>query len=379
MHSPKHVAINGHLLSGEATYRSAGIHGYMLNTLRCLADVEPGWRYSLYTGPQSIQPDPRLQLYRSRLATHNPLVRIVWEQLAAPFVMARDRPDLLHGMAFSLPLAWFGPSVVTIYDMSFIRYPERLGRGRRLYLRAMTRYAARRAKRVIAISESGRAEISLLLGIAPSKIDVAVPGVGHEFRPVSPEKSASFRKEFDLPERFILYVGTLEPRKNLETLVRAYAKLPQRNGVKLVLAGATGWKTDTLYALLDQLDLSRDVILTGYVSSHDLAAWYTAAEVFAYPSVYEGYGLPLLEAMACGLPVIAANTSSLPEAVGESGMLVDPRSVEAWAEALASLLDNQERRRQLSVQGIERASQFTWANTARQTVASYHRALGIQS
>lgn len=377
MHSPKHVAINGHLLSGKATYRSAGIHGYMLNTLRCLADVEPSWRYSLYTGPESVQPDPRLQLYRSQIATHNPLIRIVWEQLAAPFVMANGRPDLLHGMAFSLPLAWFGPSVVTIYDMSFIRYPERLGRIRRLYLQAMTRFSARRARQVIAISEHSRAEISLLLGISPSKIDVAIPGVSREFRPASPEEVASLRKEFDLPERFILSVGTLEPRKNLETLVRAYAKLPRRNGIKLVLAGATGWKTNTLDRLLGQLDLSRDVILTGYVSSNDLAAWYTAAEVFAYPSVYEGFGLPLLEAMACGLPVIASNTSSLPEAVGESGVLVDPLSVEAWVEALASLLDSEERRRQLSVQGIERTSQFTWENTARQTVASYHRALGI--
>src|SRR5262245_54709123 len=132
MHSPKHVAINAHLLSGEASYRSAGIHGYMLNTMRCLADAAPDWTFSIFTGPRAIQPDPRLAPFRSRFPTQNPMVRIIWEQFAAPIVMQKDRPDLHHGMAFSLPLIWVGPSVVTIYDMSFIRYPERLGRSRRL-------------------------------------------------------------------------------------------------------------------------------------------------------------------------------------------------------------------------------------------------------
>jgi len=376
MKPPIHVALNAHLLSGEASYRSAGIHGYILNTLRHLPKVSPDLRLTALVNrgadvPSGIQAQP------SAFSTTNPILRILWEQLAAPFALARAKPDLLHGMGFSLPLAWRGPSVVTIYDMSFVRYPERLGRSRRLYLRLAIRISARRAQRIIAISESGKAEIAALLGVPLSQIDVALPGVGEQFQPATTKQVGEFRRRMGLPDRFILYVGTLEPRKNLDTLLRAYAQLPRKQGIKLVLVGAQGWQTAPMLQLIERLNLRDDVLLPGFVPNNELPLWHASAEVFAYPSVYEGFGLPLLEAMACGTPVIASNITSLPEAVGDAGLLVSPLDTAAWSAALSSLLEDHDRRATLTARGLARARGFSWENTARQTVASYYHALGI--
>ncbi len=378
MKGPIHVALNAHLLSGEASYRSAGIHGYILNTLRCLSQVEEGLTYTVLMGQGQIPMPPQIGVHRSRVPTGSPLMRILWEQLAAPLALMRLNPDLFHGMAFSLPLMWHGPSVVTIYDMSFLRYPQRLGRGRRLYLQTATRISARRARRVIAISENGRTEISKLLAIPEAKIDVALPGVSADFRRIRGNDLQGFRRKHGLPERFILYVGTLEPRKNLETLVRAFAQLNTKE-VKLVLVGAKGWQISPLFQLIEQLGLQTDVLMPGFAHTEELPYWYSSAEVFAYPSLYEGFGLPIVEAMACGAPVIASDTTSLPEAVGDAGLLVPPMEVGAWADTLASLLHDTDQRSDLSQRGLARARRFSWENTARQTIASYHKALRSES
>jgi glycosyltransferase involved in cell wall biosynthesis len=374
---PNRIALNAHLLSGEASYRSAGIHGYLFNTLAHLPTVDPGFAYTVFAGAGQIPERSDWEVRRSRMPTHNPVLRIVWEQLLAPFELAGLRPDLLHGMAFSLPLLWGGPSVVTIFDLSFLRYPGRLSASRRLYLRLVARASARRARRVIAISESGRQEIHTLLGVPLSRIDVAVPGVGPDFCPLPGGRVADFRSRHRLPERFILHVGTIEPRKNLETLLRAYARLPQRGAVKLALVGGKGWQTDPLFALIDELGLASDLILPGFVSGESLPMWYNSAEIFVYPSLYEGFGLPLIEAMACGVPVVASNTTSLPEAVGPGGVLCPPTDVDAWAETLSNLLGNTAARAEQAARGSEWVKRFAWENTARQTVAAYRRALDL--
>lgn len=373
-----HIALNAHLLSGEASYRSAGIHGYLYNTLAHLPEVAPEFQYTVFTGQGSPPADPALTVRRSTLPTANPLARIVWEQVAAPLALARLQPDLLHGMAFALPLLWRGPSVVTIFDLSFHRHPERLSAARRLYLRTFTRASARQARRVIAISESGRREIHDVLGVPLERIDVAYPGVGPDFKPLPPAAVEAFRRERGLPERFILYLGTLEPRKNLSTLLRAYARLPQRGAVKLILAGGHGWDTEPVFALIEELGLGQDVITPGYLSGNELPLWYNAADLFAYPSIYEGFGMPLVEALACGCPVVASNTTSLPEAVGPAGVLLPPTDVAQWADALARLCDDETARRELAALGKQHAQKFTWTETARQTAEAYHRALSIK-
>jgi glycosyltransferase involved in cell wall biosynthesis len=280
-------------------------------------------------------------------------------------------------MAFALPLAWMGSSVLTIFDLSFIRYPGRLSAARRLYLRTTVGISACRADRIIAISESTRQEIVALLGISPAKIDIAYPGVNPDCYPLEPELVAAFRQQGGLPDRFILYLGTLEPRKNLTTLIRAYAALPQRPDVKLVLAGGKGWGYEPVFALIEELGLQGDVLTPGYLPGSSLPMWYNSPEIFVYPSVYEGFGMPLVEAMACGTPVIASNTTSLPEAVGKAGILLPADEPDAWIQAMSGLLSNPAARVAWSEKGRRHAATFTWAETASRTADTYRRVLGL--
>jgi glycosyltransferase involved in cell wall biosynthesis len=374
-----HIALSAHLLSGAASYRTAGIHGYLYNTLSHLPAVDPDMAYTVFVGKGQLPVSSKWAIRRSSLPTDNPGIRIIWEQVLAPFELAQAQPDLVHGMAFAVPLLWRGPSVTTIFDLSFLRYPGRLRLDRRIYLRAITRVSAHQASRVIAISESGRSEICTLLGVPSAKVDVAPPGVSPDFRPLPAEQVSIFRSHRGLPQRFILYVGTIEPRKNLDTLLHAYAQLPERAEVKLVLAGGTGWRSERLSALIEKLDLSKDVMRTGYISGDELPLWYNASEVFVYPSVYEGFGMPVLEAMACGRPTIASDSSSLPEVVGSCGILVPPVDTTAWATALSKVLANPALRAELALKGRERASQYTWKNTAQATVDTYYKALDGKS
>lgn len=368
--------MNAHLLSGEASYRSAGIHGHIYNILACLPDADPDLAYTVFVGKGTPPTHPALRVQRSRWSTQRAPIRILWEQLVAPFALAQLRPALFHGMAFAVPLVWRGPSIVTVHDLSFIRWPEHLTAPRRAYLALITRLSAHRSQRVIAVSQSGKDEIRQLLGIPADKIDVIYNGVGADFRPHTAEELRNFRARHNPPERYLFYLGTLEPRKNLETLLRAYAKLPQRNAVKLVLAGGRGWMYDSIPALIEALELTDNVILPGYLASNLLPMWYSAADIFVYPSLYEGFGMPLLEAMACGAPVIASDASALPEIVGDAGILAPPTDVEAWTDTLAYLMESPSRRSALAAQGLERATLFSWERSAQKLTVSYRRTLG---
>lgn len=370
------IALNAHLLSGAANYRSAGIHGYIYHTLRHLPDAAPDFDFDVYVGAGQPPEHPALHVRPALIPTGNPLWRIVWEQGFAPLHLAARRPVLLHGMGFSLPLIWPGPGLVTIYDMSFFRYPERLTAARRAYLQRVVPLSARRARRVITISESSRREITELTGVPEHRIDLAIPGVGEQFRPLPADQVETFRREAGLPAHFILCVATLEPRKNLATLLQAFARIDPASGLRLVLAGAQGWQTDPLYGLIATLNLQERVLMPGFVPHDALPLWYNAADLFAYPSIYEGFGLPVLEAMACGLPVLASDSSSLPEALGPDGLLLPPDDPAAWAQSIEALLASPERRADLRARGLARAARFTWAETARATAQSYRRALG---
>jgi glycosyltransferase involved in cell wall biosynthesis len=367
-----HIALNAHLLSGEAGYRSAGIHGYIYNTLRELPAAAPyDMRFTVLVGAGQPPAHPALTVQRARLPTTHPALRILWEQVVAPLALRRLSPDVLHGMAFALPVAWGGRSVVTIYDLSFIRYPQRLSAARRAYLRTFTRLSARRAHRLIAISESGKREIEALLGVQAGRIHVAPPGVREIFQPVDESIVQNFRIQRGLPPRYILHVGTLEPRKNLDTLLRAYARLPQRHEVQLVLVGGKGWQTEGIFALIDSLDLRDNVVFPGFVPDDELPMWYAAADLFVYPSVYEGFGMPIIEAAAMGTAVIAADTTSLPEAAGPGGVLLPPLKADAWAAAMARLLDDANERRAVAAEVQAHARRYTWAQTAARTVEAY--------
>jgi glycosyltransferase involved in cell wall biosynthesis len=276
-----------------------------------------------------------------------------------------------------LPAGLGGAAVVTFHDLGFYRVPEAFRPWQRRYLQSAARAAARRADRVIAVSESTRRDLVEVLGVSEGAIDVVPNGVDERFRPEADRAMLErFRSERRLPERFILYLGTLEPRKNLPNLLRAYA-IARSRGVTapLVIAGGPGWGDLSLARLIDELDLRSAVRPVGYVPAEEQPRWYAAATLFAYPSRYEGFGLPALEAMACGTPVVASDRSSLPEVVGDAGLLVDPDAPELLAAALADVLHDDELAGELARRGVARASNFRWDVAARETVETYRRAL----
>jgi glycosyltransferase involved in cell wall biosynthesis len=215
-----------------------------------------------------------------------------------------------------------------------------------------------------------------LLGIDPARISVTHLGVDARFRPPDPEERAAFLQRQQLVRPYILAVGTLEPRKNLPGLLRAYARLAPEVPHDLVLVGAEGWLTGEIHATLEKLRLGGRVRMTGFVADDDLPHWYGGADLFAFASLYEGFGLPVVEAMACGVPVVTSNVSSLPEVAGDAAVLVDPADVDAIADGLRRVLTDTDLARRLRHSGLKRAARFTWEQTAARTVAVYREVAG---
>jgi glycosyltransferase involved in cell wall biosynthesis len=372
-----HVGVDAHLLSLAETYRSAGIHWYIQNLLSYLPAADSAIKYTVFLGEKRYSGAPGLDLQISRLPTHQPIVRIVWEQVIQPAALGRSGVDLIHGMAFVGPLLSACPSVVTVHDLSFLFYPQGFRKLNRLYLRIFTRLSVHRAQRIIAVSESTKRALVQQYGLLPAKIDVVHNGVDPSFRLLQASQVAAFRAEQGLPERFILFVGTLEPRKNVAALIEAYARL-SRSRPPLMLVGGKGWLHDGVFARMEALGLTDEVRFVGYVPAGDLPFWYNAADLFVYPSLYEGFGLPPLEAMACGTPVITSAASSLPEVVSQAGLLVDPTSIDDLVSAMARVLADADLREEMRAAGLVQASLFSWQQTAQRTAASYRRALAAK-
>ncbi|HLF28389.1 MAG TPA: glycosyltransferase family 1 protein [Anaerolineae bacterium] len=370
---PPHVAISAHLLAphGSVGYRSAGIHTYLTHLLHNLPRVDEAFRYTVYTRALPAIP---ARLRSTGWPTAHPLGRIAWEQLAQPFALRRDQPDLLHATAFVAPILSNLKTVITVYDLSFALFPD-LFRGPSLvYLRLFARWSVRRARRIITISDHTRRDVQRLYHVPLDCIDVAYPGVEARFRPLPRAAVETFRRKHALPDRFCLYLGTLEPRKNLARLIDAVSSLGSRD-LRLVLVGGKGWLVEDLFAKVESLGLAERVRFIGYAPAADLPLWYNAATAFVYPSLYEGFGLPPLEAMACGTPVIASNAAALPEVVGDAGLSVGPEDVAGLAQALRRVWDDATLRAELSRRGLAQARRFTWEATARSTVESYRKAL----
>ena len=374
--TPPLVAFNAHLLSGEASYRSAGIAVYITNLLLHLARTETGLRMALLLGDKQIEAEAfALPSRFSRISTRRPAVRILWEQSGMPLLLRRMKADLLHAPAFVGPLWAPCPQVITIHDLSFLRYPEYFRRGNRLYLRALTGIACRRAAAVIAVSNFTATEAVKLLNVPADRVHTIYHGIDPRFRPLPHDEIARFRHEKGLPDRFILHMGTLEPRKNIAQLVRAFALLRDPE-LHLVLAGGRGWLYGEIFAEVERLGLKSRVHFPGYVAATTQTLWYNAAHTFAYISNYEGFGFPVLEALACGTPTLTASTTSLPEAGGDGALTAPPDDAAAIAEGLHRLQTDAALRAELRQRGLAHAAQFSWSKTAHQTAALYHHVLG---
>jgi len=378
-----HIGFNAHLLSPEAGYRQAGVSSYIDLLLRELwqsaTGRPPHARWTIYTPPgisrTSLGAPQHVQVRTSSLSTTKPLVRIAWEQFIAPAALLHDQVDVLFCPLNVVPLLAPCPTVVTVHDLAFLRFDLHKPAKRR-YLAALTRLSVGRARHVITVSEFTRLEVLELLKIGPQKVTAIPNGRDERFQPADATTIERFRQSNELPPRFVLFVGTLEPRKNVTTLIEAYARARAHLDMPLVIAGGKGWRYDDIFARVQALGLDQHVRFTGFVARDELPLYYAAATVLVYPSLYEGFGFPPLEALAMGTPVITSNAASLPEVVGDAALLVPPKDVDALAEALVRIINDQELRLHLRARGLQQAKRFSWARAADQTLDVLHRIYG---
>jgi len=300
--------------------------------------------------------------------------RIGYDQCIIRFERRRLKADVVHFPANIGPLMPMRRAVLTIHDLSFLRNASWFRPDRAAYYRWSVGRSARLAARVITDSHATAADLNELLGIPADRVDVIPLGVGEEFRPASQEQRAAVRAWYKLPEAFFLYVGTIEPRKNLVSLIEAWnrnaAKCPQ----DLVIAGRDGWKVKPVRTAAALSPYAKRIHFPGFVANEDLPALLSSAHVFVWPSLCEGFGLPPLEAMACGAPVVTSNVSSLPEVVGDAALQVNPTDVEALADAMLRAATDPAPHATLTGKGTSRAATFTWERTARLTLDSYRAA-----
>lgn len=357
-----------------------GAANYIINLIQTLLRVDATNEYVIFSQPRhaSLFDSTRAQIIQ--IALPSPFLRIAWEQTALPFLARQHRLDLLHSPHYTMPLAKSCRTVVTFHDMTFFLYPQMHLRYKRIFFRTMIPLSARRANALIAISHSTRADILRILRTPPDKVITIPYGIAPHFQPLTDANMRdAFCQQHNLPRPFILYVGNLEPRKNLPMLVRAFARLV-RAGLPhaLVLAGSRGWKDTEIFATIQELDLTTRVFFPGYISQSDLPTLYSAADLFVYPSLYEGFGLPVLEAMACGVPVITSNISSMPEVIGDAGVLIELNDVDTLAAALQRVLTDRPLRATLAAKGLARARAFSWEHTAQATLSIYARVAQTQ-
>ncbi len=359
----------------------AGIGRYAKCLLEEFARAPGGNEFHLFYGaslrrwkaelPDFNSPDfhPRLLRFPGRV------YRALTEKYKiAPPLVFMGGFDVFHGLNYYVPGVRY-PSIVNIYDISFLLYPQFFTGERLRDIVPKAEVSAARADKIITGSESAKSDILNAYKIPEEKVRVILNGVEDKFRRSSEKEAESYGKARGLPGRFILYVGTIEPRKNVYALAKAYKKLNPAD-VSLVIAGAEGWLCGDILRKIRALGMDDRIILTGRVPEDELPLLYSSALVFVYPSLYEGFGFPPLEAMACGTPVIAGNRSSLPEIVGDAGICVDPENVDGLAAAIEYLIRDESKRRLFSENGAVRARKFSWEKCAKETLGLYRSVSG---
>ena len=363
------IAFEGTTLQPERT----GVGYYSEHLLRHLAATAPDDEFVVVSNRKPVPSQPLPARIEMRYPSRQ-MMRLAWMQTVAPSLLEREGADVAHFTNGLMPLATTVPTVITIHDMSLTLFPECHPRRRRLVKRPFMRMAASRAAAIITPSSSAKADLCRIYGVDPARVHVVYEAAAPEFEPVTDAaRLADVRRRHDLPEQFVLYVGAIEPRKNLPRLLEAFAArhhagdLPHR----LVFVGPYGWLSEDFGARIEQLGLSRAVHFTGYVPFADLPAIYSLAEMFVFPSLYEGFGLPVAEAMACGAPTIIGATSSLTEIGGDAVSTVDPFDVTAIGDAMVALANDEGRRRDLSARGVARAREFSWQRAAADTLSVY--------
>lgn len=354
----------------------SGAGNYIFNLVAGLAKIDAENQYFIFAKPQHIQEWKITQLnfcFLSGATEYRPL-RLAWEQCVLPLLIRRHKIDLLHSPHYTMPLFCPCRSVVTFCDMIFFLYPEVHRVLKRIFFRTMMAVSSRRADAIIAISESTSRDIKGLLPITPGKVHAIPLAAGSKYRRIADRPTVDrVCGQYGLQAgEYVLFIGVLEPRKNIPVLLHAYRELVD-GGIrkKLAIVGKKGWMYDEIFSTVRMLKMEENVVFTGYVPDADLPYLYNGASLFVYPSLYEGFGLPVLEAMSCGTPVVTSNVSSMPEIVGDAGILVDPHDAHQLAEGLKKVILDEHLCGVLKQRGLERAAQYSWERTARETLQVY--------
>ncbi|NJM05888.1 glycosyltransferase family 4 protein [Candidatus Gracilibacteria bacterium] len=357
-----HIAIDASRATGR---EQTGTERYSFELIAALARSDRFNRYTLFTNGQPAA----LPQLGPNFNVHNVRAPRLWTHLRLGPQSLLSQADVLFVPAHVIPLVAAHRSVVTIHDLGYRAFPESHTRRRRVELDLTTRWSVQRATRVIAISQATKDALVQHYNVDPTRVAVVHHGLSAAFRPADTPAITTVCARYGLQKPFFLYIGTVQPRKNLARLIAAFRTIAERIGaIELVIAGKRGWLTEQIEAEAAHAGLGARVRFIGFVPDAELPALLSAARAFVFPSLYEGFGMPVLEAMGCGTPVLTANTSALPEIAGDAALLVDPSDTEAIAAALQQLADDAALRADLSARGLQRAAHFTWERCAEETL-----------
>lgn len=356
--------------------KPVGVGNYLINLVRSLQNLAleeeilvfaHQWTIPLF----GLTATPRIRIIP--LKDKSPALRLLWEQTSLPLLLRHYRVNLLHSPHYTIPLLTKCRRVVTVHDLTFFLYPQLHQASKRIFFRTMTTLSNRYADAVITDSENTRQDLLRLLHAPPNKVVTVPLGVGSEFDLIQdPLVLSRVKQEYQLPKRFFLYVGTLEPRKNISVLIEAFKRYRQTGGdASLVLVGQKGWMVNALIGELQRSTAGSQLRWLEYVPQEDLPAIYNLALALIYPTLYEGFGLPPLEAMACGTPVISSDVGAIREVVGQAGLLFAPSNVDGFAQGMMAVASDSALQRILTEQGLRRASLYSWKKTAQQTLEIY--------
>jgi glycosyltransferase involved in cell wall biosynthesis len=367
-----------------AVHHRAGLGRYAESLARALLAEEPEGYALFYNQERGVEPLPGLELVPTRTVAlgYKPWRMLVWLGQLARVGFDRLLPGgaLFHATEHLLPPLRSVPTVLTVHDLIFKHLPAHHKRLNRWYLNQALPLYCRQASHIIAVSECTRRDLVAAYGLPPDKITVVHEAADPRFRPQSAQAVAVVRSRYRLPERYVVFVGTIEPRKNLTRLLAAFEEVYSVGLTDgLVIVGRRGWLYDAFFAALERSRVRDAVIFPGYVADADLPAIYAGAQALAFPSLYEGFGLPVLEAMTCGTPVTCSATSSLPEITGDAALPFDPENVQSITTALRRLLSDTDLQASFSQRGFEQAAKFSWDRVAAHTRLVYDKVLATDS
>lgn len=376
------IGLNATCMHSRPGFRNSGVSVYARNLITALLEEpDPQHEYVVFCNADfdsaSLPALARARLVASPAPGDRPWRRILWEQTGLALAAEEAGVEVLHGLLNVSPLLAGCRQVVTVHDLTYLTTPQAHPWRRRAWLGMAGRWSLRRAAAVLVDSASTGRDLVAIQNADPDRLVIAYPGLDPGLAgAVDSGTLDRFRRRPGVPERFLLYLGTIEPRKNLDRLIAAFARLAGRGYPgRLVIAGGAGWGGVDVRRLAEDAGVADRLLLPGFVSEADKPFWYSSADGFVYPSAYEGFGLPVLEAMACGAPVAAADNSSLPEVVGDAGLLFDPNNIDSMVAALEEICSKSKPIQSLRRKGRRRAREFTWAETARCARRAYQMAL----